>query len=67
MLDTARNAWLDSDRARDSSVRALDDARTRSARWWLACLAIGPIATFTLVSLGGIAVSRTGRHRAGSW
>jgi 4-amino-4-deoxy-L-arabinose transferase-like glycosyltransferase len=53
VLDTARNAWLDSDRACDSSVRALDDARTRSARWWLACLAIGPIAAFTLIALGG--------------
>ena len=53
VIESARNAWRDAGRARDASVRALDDARTRAARWWLACLAIGPIAVFTLVSLGG--------------
>ena len=53
VLETARTAWRDSDRARDASVHALDDARTRAAQWWLACLAIGPIAAFTLIALGG--------------
>ncbi len=32
---------------------ASDEARVSAARWWLACLAIGPIATFTLIALGG--------------
>jgi hypothetical protein len=53
VIESARNAWRDVGRARDASVRALDDARTRAARWWLACLAIGPIAVFTLIALGG--------------
>ena len=53
VIESVRNSWRDTGRTRDASVRALDDARTRAARWWLACLAIGPIAVFTLVSLGG--------------
>ena len=53
VLEAVRNAWRGADRARDASVRALDDARTRAAQWWLACLAIGPIAAFTLIALGG--------------
>src|SRR6185312_16615857 len=53
VIESARSAWRDAGRARDASVRALDDARTRAARWWLACLAIGPIAAFTLIALGG--------------
>ncbi len=53
VIESAHSAWRDAARSRDASVRALDDARTRAARWWLACLAIGPIAAFTLISLGG--------------
>jgi len=53
VIESVRSTWRDAGRARDASVRALDDARTRAARWWLACLALGPIAVFTLVSLGG--------------
>jgi hypothetical protein len=32
---------------------ASDDDRAAAARWLLACLAIGPIAAFTLITLGG--------------
>jgi 4-amino-4-deoxy-L-arabinose transferase-like glycosyltransferase len=53
VIESARSAWRDAPRSRDANVRAPDDARTRAARWWLACLAIGPIAAFTLISLGG--------------
>jgi 4-amino-4-deoxy-L-arabinose transferase-like glycosyltransferase len=55
VIESARTAWRDAARARarDASVSTLDDARTRAARWWLACLAIGPIAVFTLIALGG--------------
>jgi hypothetical protein len=34
-------------------ARAKDKSRSSAARWWLACLAIGPIASFTLIALGG--------------
>lgn len=40
-------------RVRDAGVRRIEDTRTHASRWWLACLAIGPIAAFTLVALGG--------------
>ena len=53
VIESAGIVWRDAVRTRDASVRALDDARTRAARWWLACLAIGPIAVFTLIALGG--------------
>ena len=45
LIDSARNApWR---------RVARDEERTSAARWWLACLAIGPIATFTLIALRG--------------
>ena len=44
VIETARNAWRGA---------PLDDARARAARWWLACLALGPVAAFTLIALGG--------------
>jgi 4-amino-4-deoxy-L-arabinose transferase-like glycosyltransferase len=53
VIESAGIVWRDAGRTRDASVRALEDARTRAARWWLACLAIGPIAVFTLIALGG--------------
>ncbi|MEP7065983.1 MAG: glycosyltransferase family 39 protein [Gemmatimonadota bacterium] len=40
-------------RAKNASALLPDDGRKVAARWWLACLAIGPIATFTLIALGG--------------
>jgi hypothetical protein len=46
LIEAARNVWK-------RAPRAPDEARTYAARWWLACLAIGPIATFTLIALGG--------------
>jgi hypothetical protein len=46
LIEAARAAWR-------RVARAPDEARTYAARWWLACLAIGPIATFTLIALGG--------------
>jgi 4-amino-4-deoxy-L-arabinose transferase-like glycosyltransferase len=52
LIDSARDAWQRDARDLDNA-RDLDDARRRAARWWLACLAIGPIATFTLIALGG--------------
>ncbi|MBK5189432.1 MAG: glycosyltransferase family 39 protein, partial [Gemmatimonadaceae bacterium] len=36
-----------------AGASATEESRLRTARWLLACLAIGPIAAFTLVSLGG--------------
>lgn len=59
LIDAARDAWArvararTSDAARDAGASAPDEERAHAARWWLACLAIGPIATFTLVALGG--------------
>ena len=44
VIETARDAWRGA---------PLDDARARAARWWLACLALGPVAAFTLMALGG--------------
>lgn len=55
VIGNVRGAWVRVSRARvrDASVRSIEDTRTHAARWWLACLAIGPIAAFTLVALGG--------------
>jgi hypothetical protein len=58
LIETAREAWTRWTRGAQLSVSdaesgALDAERTHAARWWLACLAIGPIAIFTLVALGG--------------
>jgi len=44
LMESVRNAWGHVPR---------DDERTSAARWWLWCLAIGPIAVFTLVALRG--------------
>jgi 4-amino-4-deoxy-L-arabinose transferase-like glycosyltransferase len=44
VIETVRNAWRGG---------APEHAREHAARWWLACLAIGPVAAFTLISLGG--------------
>ncbi|HLB08053.1 MAG TPA: glycosyltransferase family 39 protein, partial [Gemmatimonadaceae bacterium] len=55
LIEAARRALqaISPARARDAAVHSPDDARTYAARWWLACLAIVPIATFELIALGG--------------
>jgi 4-amino-4-deoxy-L-arabinose transferase-like glycosyltransferase len=53
IIGNVRAGWDRLTRVRDASVRPIEDTRTHASRWWLACLAIGPIAAFTLVALGG--------------
>ncbi|MDB4909789.1 MAG: dolichyl-phosphate-mannose-protein mannosyltransferase [Gemmatimonadetes bacterium] len=53
LLEAARDAWQRVARASTTDVEAPNEERVHAARWWLACLAIGPIATFTLIALGG--------------
>lgn len=55
LIEAARSAVkaITPARASDVAVRAPDDTRTYTVRWWLTCLAIVPIAAFALIALGG--------------